>query len=82
MLQINIIELEANDGPFTNGVAYVNEYLLFAVDPADYIGKKVPFVPRCCQRRKGTQDRARVNGSVAERNPRMKVPKALAAMAP
>jgi hypothetical protein len=72
VLQINIIELETDDGPFTHGEAYANEYLLFAVDPADYRGKKVLAVPRCCQKRKGTQDRARVNSSVAERDARMK----------
>ena len=60
--------LETDGGPFADGVAYANEYLLFAVDPADYTGKKVLAVPRCCQKRKGTQDRARVNSSVAMRN--------------
>lgn len=72
MLQINIIELETEDGPFTHGWAYANEHLLFAVDPTDYRGKKVLAVPRCCQKRKGTQDRARVNSAVAERDARMK----------
>ena len=72
MLQINIIELETDSGPFAHGGAYANEYLLFTVDLADYAGKKVLAVPRCCQKRKGTQDRARVNSSVAERDARMK----------
>jgi hypothetical protein len=51
-----------------DGGAYANEHLLFAVDPAEYTGKKVLAVPRCCQKRKGTQDCERVNSSVAERN--------------
>ena len=72
VLQINIMELETNDGPFANGVAYANKYLLFAVDPADYLGKSILAVPRCCQKRKGTQDRERVNSSVAERDARTK----------
>ncbi|PMD60192.1 uncharacterized protein K444DRAFT_643133 [Hyaloscypha bicolor E] len=42
VLQINIIEID-NDGG-----AYTNEYLPFAVDPAEYIGKKVLAVPRYC----------------------------------
>ena len=39
MLQINIIELEAEDGPFAHGAAYANKYLRFAVDPGEYRGK-------------------------------------------
>lgn len=62
VLQINIIEMD-NDGG-----AYANEHLRFAVDPAEYTGKKVLAVPRCCQKRKGTQDCKRVNSSVAERD--------------
>lgn len=38
----NIIEIE-ND----NGV-YANTWLLFAVDPVEFIGKKVLAVPRYC----------------------------------
>ena len=67
VLQINILELEMASGPYANGAAYANRYLEFAVDPADYAGKKVLAVPRCCQKRKGIQDRARVNSSVAMR---------------
>jgi hypothetical protein len=66
VLQINIIEMD-NDGG-----AYATEHLPFAVNPAEYRGKKVLAVPRCCQKRKGTQDRERVNGSVAERDREMK----------
>ncbi|RYP57951.1 hypothetical protein DL769_009186 [Monosporascus sp. CRB-8-3] len=65
VLQINIIEMDDDGG------AYANEHLPFAVDPAEYTGKKVLAVPRCCQKRKGTQDRARVNSSVAERDKEM-----------
>jgi hypothetical protein len=46
--------------------ACANEHLLIAVDRAEYIGKKVLAVPKCCQKRKGTQDCERVNSSVAE----------------
>lgn len=72
MLQINIIEMETDDGPFANGAAYANEHLLFPVDPADYAGKKVLAVPRCCQKRKGSQDRGRINSSVTERDCELK----------
>ncbi|KAF4496163.1 arginine deiminase type-3 [Fusarium agapanthi] len=62
VLQINILEIEADEGE------YANEYLPFTIDPADYIGKKILAVPRCCQKRKGSTDRQRVNGLVAERD--------------
>ncbi|KAJ5965120.1 uncharacterized protein N7479_004996 [Penicillium vulpinum] len=61
VLQINIIEVEDDNG------AYPNTWLLFAVNPAEFIGKKVLAVPRCCQKRKGTQDRWRVNALVDQR---------------
>ncbi|KAI9373538.1 hypothetical protein BJX61DRAFT_552196 [Aspergillus egyptiacus] len=61
VLQINIIEIEDDSG------VYANKWLLFAVDPVKFIGKKVLAVPRCCQRRKGTQDRWRVNALVDQR---------------
>lgn len=57
-LQINIIETDDDDG------AYANMHLLFPVDAAEYRGKKVLAVPRCCGKRKGTTDRARINESV------------------
>lgn len=60
VLQINIFGIEADEGEYTN------EYLPFTVDPADCIGKKILAVPRCCRKRKGSTDRRRVNGSVAE----------------
>lgn len=72
VLQINIIEMEIDEGPYANGAAYAKECLLFAVDPAEYAGQKVLAVPRCCQKRKGSQDRARINGEVAERDCEMK----------
>ncbi|KAH6716478.1 hypothetical protein BKA61DRAFT_721123, partial [Leptodontidium sp. MPI-SDFR-AT-0119] len=65
VLQINIIEMD-NDGG-----AYANQHLPFAVDPAEYTGKKALAVPRYCQKRKGTQDCERVNRSVAERDREM-----------
>lgn len=62
VLQINICELDEDEGE------YANTYLSFTVDPAEYIGKKVLAVPRCCQKRKGTTDRSRVNGSVTQKD--------------
>lgn len=64
--------METDDGPFANGAAYVNEHLLFPIDPSDYAGKKVLAVPRCCQKRKGSQDRLRINSGVAERDDELK----------
>ncbi|KAF2181273.1 hypothetical protein K469DRAFT_692145 [Zopfia rhizophila CBS 207.26] len=62
VLAISIIEVD-NDGG-----AFANEVLSFPIDPTEYTGKKVLAVPRCCQVKKGTQDRGRVNGLVAERD--------------
>jgi hypothetical protein len=59
---ISIIEVD-NDGG-----AFANEVLSFAIDPTEYTGKKVLAVPRCCQVKKGTQDRQRWNDLVAERD--------------
>ncbi|RJE26866.1 hypothetical protein PHISCL_00778 [Aspergillus sclerotialis] len=61
VLQINIIEIEDDNG------VYANTWLLFKVDPTEFIGKKVLAVPRCCQKRKGTQDHWRVNALVEQR---------------
>lgn len=61
VLQINIIEIEDDGG------VYANQWLLFTVDPDEYIGKKVLAVPRCCQKRKGSQDRWRVNACADQR---------------
>ena len=61
VLQINIIETEDDNG------VYANRWLLFKVDPTEFIRKKVLAVPRCCQERKGTQDRWRVNALVDQR---------------
>lgn len=66
VLQININEMDYDRGAYTN-----SGLLLFVVDPDEYIGKKVLAVPRCCQRRKGTTDRERVNFCVARREKRM-----------
>ncbi|KJK90304.1 hypothetical protein H633G_05834 [Metarhizium anisopliae BRIP 53284] len=62
VLQINICEVDEDGGE------YANTYLPFTVDPAEYIGKKILAVPRCCQKRKGTTDRSRVNGSVTQKD--------------
>ncbi|KAE8135125.1 hypothetical protein BDV38DRAFT_294790 [Aspergillus pseudotamarii] len=61
VVQFNIIEIEDDNG------VYANTWLLFAVDPVDFIGKKVLAVPRCCQKRDGTQDCWRVNTLVDQR---------------
>ncbi|KAI1340551.1 hypothetical protein F5Y15DRAFT_42942 [Xylariaceae sp. FL0016] len=61
VLQINIIETDKDDA------AYANEHLSFVVDAAEYRGQKVLAVPRCCQKKKGTQDRGRVNDGVRDR---------------
>ncbi|KZF20749.1 hypothetical protein L228DRAFT_249560 [Xylona heveae TC161] len=66
VLQINMIEIEYDGG------AYANETLRWGpIDAAEYIANKLVLaVPRCCQKRKGTQDRSRVNDSVAWRGAR------------
>jgi hypothetical protein len=61
VLAISIFEVN-NDGG-----AFANKNLLFRIDPAEY-KKKVLAVPRCCQVKKGTQDRQRCNTEVAERD--------------
>lgn len=68
VLVINIIEVDSDGGVYADGGRYANEVLLFSVNPTDYIGKKVLAVPRCCQYKKGTQDRRLTNGMVAERD--------------
>lgn len=67
VLVINIMEVDS-DGVYADGGIYANEVLLFPVNPTDYTGKKVLAVPRCCQHKKGTQDRRLINGMVAERD--------------
>ncbi|KAH6874974.1 hypothetical protein B0T10DRAFT_448814 [Thelonectria olida] len=64
VLQINIFKMDDDQG------AYANTYLPFKVDPSEYTSRKVLAVPRCCQRRKGTTDRLRVNDGVAMRDAR------------
>lgn len=63
-LQLNIIEIEDDGGE------YANKHMPFAVDPADYAGKKVLVVPRCCQKRVGSTDRRRMNDQVRWREER------------
>ena len=62
VLAISIIEVDNDGGTFAN------EVLSFRIDPAEYTGKKVLGVPRCCQLKKGTQGRGRINGLVAKRD--------------
>jgi hypothetical protein len=61
VLAISIIEVDDDGGTFAN------KHLSFPVDPTEYTGKKVLAVPRCCQVKRGTQDRRRINSEVAER---------------
>jgi hypothetical protein len=70
VLAINLIEVDNDEGIYADGGIYANEVLPFPVDPTDYTGKRVLAVPRCCQHKKGTQDRARINGEVTEREAR------------
>lgn len=65
VLQINIIEIGADGG------VYANEHLPFPVNPAGFVGKKVLAIPIFCLRRKGTQDRGRVNDGVEMREGRL-----------
>ncbi|KAK1457849.1 hypothetical protein CMEL01_15832 [Colletotrichum melonis] len=62
VLQINIIEVESDQGKTAN------ECVRFPVDALEYTGKKVLTVPICCQKRKGTTDRARVKNNVLYRD--------------
>ncbi|KAG9252400.1 uncharacterized protein F5Z01DRAFT_682576 [Emericellopsis atlantica] len=62
VLQINILDMDEDDGE------YANTNLPFTVDPTEFIGKKVLAVPRCCQKRKGSTDRSRVNGLVTQKD--------------
>ncbi|KAF2756387.1 hypothetical protein EJ05DRAFT_487298 [Pseudovirgaria hyperparasitica] len=62
VLAISIIKVDDDGGSFAN------KHLLFSVDPTEYTGKKVLAVPRCCQRKKGTQDQRRINDEVVERD--------------
>lgn len=57
--------MKTEERSFSDGAACANQCLLFTVDPADCVGKKVLAVPRCCQKRKGSQDPLRINSEVA-----------------
>jgi hypothetical protein len=59
---INIIEVDYDKG------AFAKEVLAFSIVPTEYTGKKVLAVPRCCQKKRGTQDRERINRLVVERD--------------
>jgi hypothetical protein len=66
VLQINIIEMDNDEG------AYARQWLRFEITPEewhrDYCAKKILAVPRCCGKRRGKTDRARVNGGVLDRD--------------
>ena len=65
---INIIEVDNNGGEYAHGGKYANNILLFSVNSTDYTGTRVLAVPRCCQHKKGTQDRRLIHGLVAKRD--------------
>ncbi|KAL7915143.1 hypothetical protein GGI35DRAFT_488942 [Trichoderma velutinum] len=58
VLQINIIEMDGDEGE------YANKYLPFPVGWKEFTGKRILAVPRFCQIRKGTTDRPRINDGV------------------
>ena len=68
MLVISIIELEAESGEFANGIEFARQWLHTEFNPDEYIGKRVLAVPRCCQLKRGTQDRSRINSLVGYRD--------------
>jgi len=72
VLAVNIIEMEEDSGEYANGVEYAKKHLRLQVNAEEYIGTKVLAVPRCCQWKKGTQDRARINSDVQSRARRAK----------
>ncbi|KIV98281.1 uncharacterized protein PV09_09871 [Verruconis gallopava] len=67
VLAINIIEVDNDGGVYADGGKYANKVLLRSINPIEYTGKKVLAVPRCCQHKKGSQDRQRINSEVMER---------------
>ncbi|KAF2457061.1 hypothetical protein BDY21DRAFT_33193 [Lineolata rhizophorae] len=58
VLAVNIIEMEEDGGK------YARQHFRVEVDPKEYLGNKVLAVPRCCQKKRGTTDRARINSDV------------------
>lgn len=67
VLAINIIEMEEASGDFANGIEFARKHLCIQVNAEDYRGIKVLAVPRCCQKKNGTQDRDRINSDVQRR---------------
>ncbi|KAH8693424.1 hypothetical protein GQ44DRAFT_719577 [Phaeosphaeriaceae sp. PMI808] len=59
--------MEETSGEYANGVEYARNFLRIQVDAEEYRGIKVLAVPRCCQKKKGTQDRDRINSDVQTR---------------
>ncbi|KAJ4863860.1 hypothetical protein T069G_00390 [Trichoderma breve] len=73
VLQINIIEMDGDGGE------YANACLPFAVDWKEFTSKRILAVPRCCQIRKGTTGRLRINEGVRIRDEEAKGEAALIA---
>ncbi|KAH7409792.1 hypothetical protein DE146DRAFT_732685 [Phaeosphaeria sp. MPI-PUGE-AT-0046c] len=67
VLAINNIEMEETSGEFANGIEFAQKYLRIQVDAEEYRGTKILAVPRCCQKKRGTQDRDRINSDVQRR---------------
>lgn len=67
-LAINIVEVDKDGGLYADGGNYASEVLPFSINPIEYAEIKVLVVPRCCQCKKGTQDRRLFNRAVAERD--------------
>ncbi|KAI6303409.1 hypothetical protein MCOR34_006701 [Pyricularia oryzae] len=53
VLDINIIELEAKDGLYANGLDYANETLSFKLDPLSDLRAKVLAVPEVLSKAQG-----------------------------
>ncbi|KAF2453020.1 hypothetical protein BDY21DRAFT_417405 [Lineolata rhizophorae] len=64
VLAVNIIEIEEDSREFASGIEYARKYLRVQVDAEEYFGTKVLAVPRCCQKKRGTTDRARINSDI------------------
>ena len=69
---MNIIEMEEHSGPYANGFEYAQKHLRVQVDLKEYLGTKVLAVPRCCQWKKGSTDRTRINTDVQRRAQKLK----------
>lgn len=59
--------MEEASGEFANGIEFARTYLRIQINAEDYRGIKVLAVPRCCQKKNGTQDWDRINSDVQMR---------------